>query len=800
MLPAVAQFKGEVPRVAFRKLPPEFAATAINCRLLSGDLEAFRNFDAEVALTKAAEIVTIFPLDNGAGSTAWLSWSQSELAPGAVEVDVAKSVTADDTRIFLTGLDVPRWTDYSLATTGAGAPPITTRPLGVPGPGLAPTVNATAGLVPTIDIFDDLSPLSQSQWVLVPTFIGPFAIRKAEFLTLSPDETARLWLTAQEITTSGAGPVYAYRDFGIGDSAQIEYSFDWTLEQAHAPYGEFTATVMVANSEGGAGPVFSWGTNGAFQWVAGYGLHTSWTTGATLGLVPTGFAPTYGAIYRVKVVGSQRSNGNYDFVFSISLGSTPVFELSFDNIPISGGFCGHGIYGSLNADRGPIIQTVDRIVCQASAPVDDGSDDVATNYVYTFVNDRGEESAPSEPSATVLKDDSTTVTITTSTSPPTGLDYFITTKRIYRAATGGAGTTYRFVAEIPLAQVDYTDTLTDLQLGEDLESADWDLPPSNLRGILALPNGIYVGFFDNTLCLSAQNRPHAWPVRFRLATDERIVAIGNVDTVVTIATEEFPYTASGTAPDTYSMTKTEVKQGCASKRGCAYLKGLGWIYPSPDGLVAIAGVGQVQLLTSGLMTRRDWQALNPATLIADVHDNRYFGFYVDCALNERGILIDPAEASFGKVTLGFHASAMFSWAKTDTLYLVLDVNAPPEIGSPSGVGQVIPNGVTVYAFDSYCAPGALTPLLPRSWLSKKYQMQGDIPRYCRILATDYDDVKLALYSAGSVYYIAQVTGPDPFTLPKDYPIHDFFQYEVLGTSFVQSVQFAYDADEFNEGG
>ena len=61
----------------------------------------------------------------------------------------------------------------------------------------------------------------------------------------------------------------------------------------------------------------------------------------------------------------------------------------------------------------------------------------------------------------------------------------------------------------PLATADYTDTIPDSQLGEELESTDWDLPPDDLRYILALPNGIMCGFFANQLCFSAQGRPHA---------------------------------------------------------------------------------------------------------------------------------------------------------------------------------------------------------------------------------------------------------------------------------------------------
>ena len=132
---------------------------------------------------------------------------------------------------------------------------------------------------------------------------------------------------------------------------------------------------------------------------------------------------------------------------------------------------------------------------------------LATSYVYTFVNDIGEESAPSPASATIPAagwlrccDDAVWV--------PSGVSSPNTTspKRIYRVATGNTGTQFLFVAEIALATATYEDTLTDAAW-RVLESTGWDLPPDDLEGILALPNGIMVGFRRNQLCLSAQNRP-----------------------------------------------------------------------------------------------------------------------------------------------------------------------------------------------------------------------------------------------------------------------------------------------------
>ncbi|WP_442975482.1 hypothetical protein, partial [Salmonella enterica] len=93
---------------------------------------------------------------------------------------------------------------------------------------------------------------------------------------------------------------------------------------------------------------------------------------------------------------------------------------------------------------------------QASGSLGNTITNIATSYVYTYANDLGEESAPSPASATILRPDGVSVTVTSFDDVPSGLDeYAIQTKRIYRAVTGATGTIFRFVAEIPLLTADY---------------------------------------------------------------------------------------------------------------------------------------------------------------------------------------------------------------------------------------------------------------------------------------------------------------------------------------------------------
>lgn len=269
----------------------------------------------------------------------------------------------------------------------------------------------------------------------------------------------------------------------------------------------------------------------------------------------------------------------------------------------------------------------------ASAGAPSGDESV-TAYVYTWVNELGDESAPSTASNEITFTPGDTVTITNITDPtePSITDYGLTNtasgqKRLYRAVTGPSGTTeYFFVKAISYGTTSTTDTLLDAALGETLESEGWALPPTDGHSIIALPNGITVIASKNQIFLSEQNRPHAYPAEYALTCDYTIIGLGAIDTTVVILTQANPYIALGTEPAQFSMAKIELPYGCVAKRSIAHLKGYGIIYASPNGLAAINGTG-VQLISDPYFTREQWQDLIPESIYGFTHDDRYFFFF-----------------------------------------------------------------------------------------------------------------------------------------------------------------------------
>jgi hypothetical protein len=460
-----------------------------------------------------------------------------------------------------------------------------------------------------------------------------------------------------------------------------------------------------------------------------------------------------------------------------------------------------GIFGPINGKGDDALTcNYDNFHVQAAGSLGTTITDIATSYVYTFVNDLGEESAPSLPSGTILRPDGVSVAITTPTGEPTGVsgDYFIQTKRIYRAATGSTGTAFRFVAEIPLSQAVYTDTLTDSELGEVLPSDTWALPPSDLRGILALPNGVMVGFSKNQLCLSAQNFPHAWPVENRLNTDTDIVGIGNIDTTVVIGTESFLYIASGNDPSAYSMSKFEVPHAASSKRSFAYITGLGVVFSGPQGLMVVRGIGQASNLTEEVFTLRQWEALDPSSIFSVAHDDIYFMFW-DNGVDKGCYAVDLRPQGFGIVEMAFHASAAYVDPIKDKMYVTLDQDNEPDsllLPIPPSAPHYT-DARTIYEFEGDDANYMTYSWRTKLWL-EAYPSFHSIAQVQRGNTADDPppgNLVVRIYGDGVLLDELLVDSNIEFTLTPPDGAYNTFEMELIGTDTVRVLQAADDVLE-----
>lgn len=576
---------------------------------------------------------------------------------------------------------------------------------------------------------------------------GPEAGVTAVIVDATIGRPAPSWRFTQNNSVS-----YVYKNIGMATSPKARIEAD--------VYAIENINLMLYATEDGYGIAINIGVNGCRLM-----RYTSWADqhGTVLATLAAGVGGLWcGVTADVNTISPTTADLTLT-VTKLEAGEV-VVDAHEAEIEVNGSYVGFKSRSNETSER----SWVDNVSLSVVAPEPDNTDEIVfTNYLVAYCNQWGEIGPPSPVSRSIQRSNNAPVEVQTQTAAPSG--YGITHKVIFRAATGSSGSAYLTVAKIPLEQESYTDNLADFDLGVPLESQLADLPPADMRGLLAMPNRILVGFAKNELILSEQGRYYSFPVDYRQATDYPIIAIGAIDASIIVLTESYPYVATGYTPDAISMRKMEVAYACSSKRSVANLKDFGIVYASPDGLVAINGQGAPILLTSGLLNREQWQDLNPESILGVAHDDRYYGFYDKGDGEKGGFILDARQDGFGLVFIDVWAQSAYSDALTDRLYLVIG--------------------------DDIWAWGESTYKLPYVWRSKLFKLPRPTSfAAAQIRAADYDDLTLHLLADGVEILNRTILSETEFVLPAKLARYTL-EIELRGTSRVQMVQLAEEMDE-----
>lgn len=391
-------------------------------------------------------------------------------------------------------------------------------------------------------------------------------------------------------------------------------------------------------------------------------------------------------------------------------------------------------------------------------------------YIYTWVTGWGEESAPSPDSLAVSIQTSQTATVTMPVTGPVGT-YNVTHKRLYRTVTTNNVTDYFYVGEIPLATATYADTFAS-EVGETLPSGTWAPPPTDMHSLVLLPNGILVGASKNTVCPSEAYVPYAYPEGYQLTTDYDIVGLGVFGSSVFVGTIGFPYIITGVDPSSFTLEKLAFPYACSSRRSIASF-GDGVVYASPDGLCYVGAQGN-QLLTRGLFSRREWQALVPSSMHGYQFEGKYYGFYDAGGGTTGGFVFNP----FGDVQdftyLGFYADAGYVDVQRNALFLV---NSSP----------------TIKKWDANAAS-----LTAYTWKSKLANVANPVNfGAAQVLAASYASLVVTFYFDNGKTYSKTVTSSAPFRLPSGYKTATA-TVQVVGTDLVRRVLIANSIHELKQ--
>lgn len=399
----------------------------------------------------------------------------------------------------------------------------------------------------------------------------------------------------------------------------------------------------------------------------------------------------------------------------------------------------------------------------ASTPAAANKVPESRTYVVTYVSAYGEEGPPSAASALVSLDPTAAVTVSLPTAPSG--NYNITLKRIYRSSTTGNSAQFQYVAEVPVAQSSYVDSVAQGDLGEVLPSEGWVAPPANLRGLRVMANGAVVGFAGRTVYLSEPNLPHAWPHQYTVDSD--IVGIATFGQTVAVLTTSFPFLLQGADPAAMTPTRVEVPQACVSKRSIIET-GDGVIYASPDGLVSL-GAG-LNVITNDLFSRDQWQAYVPSSMDAYLYNGRIHLVY-NTGSAKGMLIIDRSGQGAVLTTCNFNTLTQFSAGyyepTTDTLYLA--------------------QGSSIMRFDRGSAVTA-------TWRSKLFRLPWrQSMAVAQVRAASYP-VVLRIYADGVLKVTQTVNSDDHFTLPGGFRALDW-EFEIDTSSEVSEVNLATSAGE-----
>lgn len=340
----------------------------------------------------------------------------------------------------------------------------------------------------------------------------------------------------------------------------------------------------------------------------------------------------------------------------------------------------------------------------AAAPTvgSSGGGSIYKGYVYTYVTRYGEEGPPSDVG---LITDYSTGNITIDTLSAVVADRAITSLRFYRTNSSGAGVAeFQFVCEatwfsdsVAYAVGDFViytnelykcttihpaaswnaghftagDDVTDANLGEVLPSENWDAPPDGLAGLIALPSGVFAGFYENKVYLTEPYLPHAWPYSYSFEYD--IVGLGFFGTNIVVITTGNPSLLYGTDPASMGKYRYGDFYPGTAKRSIVMGKD-GVFFSSTEGLIRVDQSG-IAVVTENLMNKEDWEALDTDTIHGVFYQGKYLGFNDGV----EGFVIDFTNRTYSVLTTYAHSTHV---AKDGFLYIVEDDFSVIDEGDP----------------------------------------------------------------------------------------------------------------------
>ena len=775
------KFLGEAPKVSSELLPDGAAQTAFNVKLYSGDLLPYRTPKVvDNTERSGSTIKTLHALRNpSTNALVWLSFTND------VDIAFASSSEDEEQRFYYSGDGVPKVSNYELATNGSEPYPVNNGyyELGLPLPDVAPTNTATS-----------------------------FSVVSATHYERDSGNTATFYGSGNHNLVSGN--IVSVRDFGSSDEAKsfnatnVEITvINATDFQYFSPGDQVSKTANTTGRSDLAGNtqirtyIYTWMTPWGEESIPSLPSNETYVKEgqtSTVGSIPTSAPSGQNFIRGVRVYRSVVSASVTDYFRLATLwyptATTKVKRAS----NVSTVTLAHP-HNFIKGDRFKISG----LTGQSSFNITDGIvTSIVDEYAFTYTQNTTDVGETADTSGTLFHDVSESLSNT--------------------ARYWGDGS-YNF-----------TDDFSISGLSTIVPSEDYDPPPANMQGLKAAHNNILVGFFDNQLCFSFPDKPHAWPEKYRMTFESDIVAIQPNAGYITVLTKEYPYQVSGNDPATMVSSRIDTLYPCLSKRSVVNM-GYGIVWATHGGLAVFSPSTGVDLITKFVHDWDTWgEELDASTLVGHFYNGKYFGSH------SSGSFIFERDDKVGGffVNIEYTFTAAFTDSEAGTMFYtggsageIFEWDAPTEILSPLewksktlitkdyinlGAARVIadfetPNAETenLQAYNATIAPYnnaiwaksiQLGPVNgPTDYLDagtrvsnigalNTFPVNGDGQTRNLKDITGVLPVTFKLYADKVLIFQATVSSSDIFRLPTGYR-SDTFEVGVSGSSRIRAIHF-----------
>jgi hypothetical protein len=315
-----------------------------------------------------------------------------------------------------------------------------------------------------------------------------------------------------------------------------------------------------------------------------------------------------------------------------------------------------------------------------TASAQQGANQQAVAFCYTYVNLYGEEGPPSDP-AIITHEIGLEIDVTVKLDTFSA-DYCpISEIRVYKTPEGSSVANYFYSGSVSILALGggptwvFHDTTPSSSLAEQLSSTGYYAPPANLVGVMSLPNGILAGWVDNALYFCVAYKPWAWNPAFELTFPNRIVGALPMGSGLVLNTTAQPFVVSGTTPDAMTAAPLNITQAGISKWAIANVNGQ-VMYASHEGIVVVVGVMGSLSYSDRFFTRDVWKqkyAAGFANMRFANWDGRLIVYATDNSFTPFMLRFDETGGTMTELP-NFSPACTFISPITDGLYYVVGSN------------------------------------------------------------------------------------------------------------------------------